>query len=124
MAHADGVGVGKRQAQLAADLAMVLADHVQFAAQILGRHLHARQDLAGDEFFELGVEHGSTVGLWTVYQYVKTARRNIGSFTLRMDSRSCCQPLVGQPLCFIESGSRLDVQRARPRRAYAAPLAR
>ena len=40
MAHADGVGVGKCQASFLLDLAMVLADHVQLAPQVLGRSLH------------------------------------------------------------------------------------
>ncbi len=60
MAHADRVGVGKRQAELAADRAMVLANHIQLAADILRRPLHARQNPPRDEFLELDVEHGST----------------------------------------------------------------
>ena len=40
MAHPDGVGVGKSQAQLAADLRVILADRVQLAPQILGWTLH------------------------------------------------------------------------------------
>ena len=35
MAHADGIGVGKSQAELNADSAMVLADGVPFAADVL-----------------------------------------------------------------------------------------
>ena len=64
VAHADGVHVGKRHAQLAAHRAMILADHVQFAAHILRRLNDARQNEAGDEIFEFGVEHGS--GRWPV----------------------------------------------------------
>ena len=64
MAHADGVRVGKRHAQLAAHGAMILADHVHFAPDILRRLNDPRQNAAGDEIFEFGVEHGS--GRWPV----------------------------------------------------------
>ena len=57
MAHADRVGVGKRQADPAANLAMILDHRVQLAAQILGRHLHPRQDVAGQIVFKRLVEH-------------------------------------------------------------------
>ena len=57
MAHADRVGVGKRQAKPACDLPMIFAHHVQLAAQILGRHLHARQHVAGQIVFERLVDH-------------------------------------------------------------------
>ena len=49
MAHAERVGVGERQAELAADLAVVLDDAVQLAAEVLGRRLHARQE-TGNRF--------------------------------------------------------------------------
>ena len=56
MAHAERVGVGKRQAQPAAHLAMILDDAVEFAAEILGRRLHARQD-SHDGVFQGRVAH-------------------------------------------------------------------
>ncbi len=57
VADAQRVGVGEGQAELAADLAMVLDDAVQLAADVLRGHLHARQD-AIDGLTEGGVEHG------------------------------------------------------------------
>ena len=59
VAHAQGVGVGKGQAELAADLAMVLDDDVQLAADVLGGRLHARQQ-AMNRFLERRIEHEST----------------------------------------------------------------
>ena len=57
MAHAERVGVGKGQAELAAHLAMVLDDAVEFAADVLGRRLHARQE-PQDGFLQGRVQHG------------------------------------------------------------------
>ena len=57
MAHADRVGVGKRQAEPAADVAMILDHRVQLAPQILGRHLHPRQDVTDEIVFERLIEH-------------------------------------------------------------------
>src|SRR5579871_334631 len=57
MAHAQCIGVGEGQAELAADLAVVLDDAIQLAAHVLGRHLDARQD-TGDGFLQGRIEHG------------------------------------------------------------------
>ncbi len=51
MAGAEGVGVGEAEAQAAADAAMVLGDAVEFAADVLGRRLDARQQ-AEDRFLQ------------------------------------------------------------------------
>ena len=52
--HAKRVGIGKRQAQSAAHFGVVLDDAVEFAAEVLGRCLHARED-AHDGVFESGL---------------------------------------------------------------------
>jgi hypothetical protein len=58
VAHADGVGVGEGEAEFSPHITMVLADHVQLAAQILGRRLHLRQQPADNVVFQTLVEHG------------------------------------------------------------------
>ena len=39
---------------------MVLADHVQLAAEVLGRRLHPRQDVTGKEIFQPMFRHRTT----------------------------------------------------------------
>ncbi len=75
MAHPDRVLVGKRQAKFAPHRAMILADHVQLAPDILCRLNDPRQNVPGDEIFEIGVEHDEwsvVSGRWSVSNY----RRN------------------------------------------------
>ena len=56
MAHADRVGVGKSQAEPAANLPVILGDAVRLAAGILGRRRHAGQQ--SEDFIAEGrVEH-------------------------------------------------------------------
>jgi hypothetical protein len=57
MAHADRVHVRKRHTQLAADGTMIFADHVQFAADVLGRLQNARQNEPRDEIFQFDIKH-------------------------------------------------------------------
>jgi len=56
VAHAECVRIGKRQAELALDLPMVLDDAVELAADVLCRRLHAREQ-AGNRLLELRVDH-------------------------------------------------------------------
>src|SRR5262249_24385591 len=56
-AHAEAVGVREGEAQLAANLPVVLGDAVQFAADVLRWHLDPRQH-AVDGFLQGRVEHG------------------------------------------------------------------
>ncbi len=56
MAHAEGVGVGERQAKRAANLAMVLGGAVPFAAHILGWRADVRQP-AKHGFLQVAIEH-------------------------------------------------------------------
>ena len=62
MAHADRVLVGKRHAQFTLHRAMILADYVQLAADVLRRLDDPRQNAPGDEIFEIGVKHDVWVG--------------------------------------------------------------
>src|SRR5581483_10282652 len=71
MAHAQRVRVGKGEAQLAANVAMVLGDTVEFAAKVLRRRLHARQERQ-DGVFERAIEHG--VPPRDRYHYATTGR--------------------------------------------------
>ncbi len=48
MAHADRIGIGKSQAELAAHQTVILADGVPFAADVLRRCLHPRQQAIDD----------------------------------------------------------------------------
>ena len=56
MAHAERVGVGEAEGDLAANGAVVLGDAVELAAEILGGRLHLRQ-VADDGVLERRVEH-------------------------------------------------------------------
>src|SRR5262249_30615518 len=58
MAHAQTVGVRKGQAQLAADLTMVLDHAMEFTADVLSRRLHLRQE-PGNRFLEGRIQHGN-----------------------------------------------------------------
>ena len=57
MAHAQCVGIRKRQAQFTLDLPVILDDAVVLAADVLGGSLNSRKK-AGDGVFEGLVEHG------------------------------------------------------------------
>src|SRR5439155_12225110 len=56
MAHAQAVGVGEGQTEFAPHLAMILDNGVQLTANVLGRHLHPRQQPKGS-FLESGLNH-------------------------------------------------------------------
>ncbi len=77
MAHPDCVGIGKGEAELAAHRAMVLANHIQLAADILSRRLNPRQDVTGDEVFELGIEHVGTSVKGPLYCALPGGRRQL-----------------------------------------------
>src|SRR5262249_54987288 len=62
MAHPDRIRIGERHTQLAADRAMVLADHAQLAPHVLRRLQNAGQDEASDVIFKSGVEHDGGSG--------------------------------------------------------------
>ena len=77
MAHTNRVGIGKSHAEAAGDIAVVLANHVEFATQILGGCLDIRKNVADDEIFERLIEHDrtqtaaktanlGTASLWTI----------------------------------------------------------
>jgi len=51
MAHPDRVRIGKGQTQPASHSARVFANHIPFAADVLGRHLHSHQDAIDQMLF-------------------------------------------------------------------------
>src|SRR5439155_26615258 len=61
VAHAQRVGVGKGQAQLAADLAMIFDDTVKFTAGVLARLAYLRQ-LPVDCLLQIPIHHGNSFG--------------------------------------------------------------
>src|SRR5262249_58521576 len=58
VAHPELVGVRERQAQLPANLPVVLDDAIQLAADVLGGRPDAWQD-PEDRFFQRGIEHSA-----------------------------------------------------------------
>ena len=80
MARAQRIGVGERQAEFAAHLAMILDDAVEFAADVLGRHLHARQD-AVNGLLERRIHHEESLVALGDYSFSRSAKMSrIGSW--------------------------------------------
>src|SRR5207244_7420212 len=61
VAHPERVSVRKGQAQLAADLTMILDDPVQFTAGVLARHAYLRQQ-PRDRLLQIPIHHGNSFG--------------------------------------------------------------
>lgn len=57
VAHADGIGIGECQAEFAAYGRVVLADGMEFAADVLAGRLDSGEQSADDVVFEGLVEH-------------------------------------------------------------------
>src|SRR5437762_95798 len=61
MAHAERIGIGEAQAELATHLAVILDDAADFPTDILRGHLHLREEPL-DRFLQGSVHHGNS--LW------------------------------------------------------------
>jgi len=62
MAHPDRVRIRKGQAQPAPNGAGVFANHVPFAADVLGRHFHSHQDAIDQMLLQIRLVHGRLSG--------------------------------------------------------------
>ena len=68
--HAERISIGESEAELAANLAVILDDAVQLAADVLGRHLHAGKK-ARHGFLQRGILHRSLLSRWRICRSVR-----------------------------------------------------